>query len=434
VALTGWAAHAIFNVPATAYPADGAPFPWVFRLVGDVDLQANASANGGDIRMSLADGTALAYDIVLFDAVVGDVTVVALLPPSDGVTALEVHLDVGNATAVTTQNPAAVHPTSTVLAHCAGDPAVVGAVDSGVTATAPTIVGTLVPARTLSPMGTGFFDDGAGNEVDCSRAFDAYGWTVSYWVADSGAGASVNCCGIGGGAEDILRCDEDGTIPEIAGKHDWLASGGWAFPITPTGWHRRTITYDDATATMSVYEDGVLVGTDVGGNIPAGVAGTYIHFGARHLSAGAFVWDLAELELKTDINTAARELAFYTNQATPTAGFVGWAANTITSALTGTFQLDPLAFTGLATVATYTVTQAFNLMDNSPIPDGVLVTAYLASSFGSNLVFAGSALTLGGQAAVTVNTALPVILIVDYYNVNMGGQVALTNPTVPAVA
>jgi len=418
--LTGWATHKEITVAVGKYPADGAAFDMPVLFNGQAEIIANLAADGSDVRASLPDGTLLDDHIGWVDQAAGSLMMFVSLPASDGINPTIIHIDIGNPAATNNQNSAAVYPTHSVMALLAGTPPAAAngtAADSSPVATAGNIVGTMAVGRTLSPLGLGWFDDGAGNEIEFNaNSFNPYAFTVSWWSADVGAGAAVNLTGLGQGAEDVLRCDVDGAVPEISGKTDWLNSGGWVAPITPTGWHRHSITYDDTTATMTVYEDGVQSVQDVGGAMPAGIVGSFSHFGARGGSVGGFVRDVASIEIKSTINTPARELAYFQAQNSPS-----------------TFYSESAWLPNIT--VTYTVSETFLLADGSPLPDGVAVRAYVATSFPTGLQEVGTGSTAGGAGSISFTISVPddVILIADYNDAGMAGQVAMSLAISPVV-
>jgi len=413
--LVGWAAHKEIIVPVGKFPADGRAFDMPVMFVGDPEIAANVSASGADIRASLPDGTIIDYEIVRLDAAAGNLLIIVSVPASDGVTASIIHIDVGNALAVDAQNPAGVFSDYTARGHCAGDPTGIVAVpDSSPTANNGNIVGTLLPARTLSPLGLGYFDDGAGNEVDWgANGFNPYLYTCSWWHADAtGAATPLNLCGTGGGAEDVCRFGWDETVPAAAWKHDWGVSG--VSTVTLGGWHRHTITYDDATTIMIHYEDGVELSRGSGANIPVGVVGAQQHWGARSGSAGAMVWDIADYGMQNYAVSAARELAYFQSQTAPSAFYSesAWLPNV---------------------VIINTITETFNLSDGTPFPNGTMIRAYDAVGFPASAVDVGGGSVAGGSgvAQFTINISTAVILIAD--QTPLGGEAAISLPILPIV-
>jgi len=323
--LAGYSKYAVITVPAGSIAVDQTGFELPVKINADSILAATAQPSGADIVFTLPDDTLLPFEIVRFNEVSGDLLAFVRVPLLSASTDTLIHAYIGNATAISLQNPGAVWADNTVTAHC--EPSqITGNPDTTVRDSSPAGVdgivtlGGLAPARTQTPMGTGYFLDGSQGIGFGANRFNPYLYTVSLWFSDLAAGndGGATLANIGGvdDTEDCLRAEW--KFPDWSVKHDWGAKIA-GVPGTTAGTHKVTVSFDDVTTDLILYANGTEVSRVSGANIPPGIVAGFANFGLRFGDTDWPACDIAGISISNYAVSPDREAAYFAAQSSPEA-------------------------------------------------------------------------------------------------------------------
>lgn len=319
-----WSYRKLITFDNTRVVSTETDFPVLVHLASDLDISAEAQADGDDILFTSSDGTTkLDHEIEKYVTGTGELIAWVKIPSLSSTVDTDIYIYYGHVDISNQENPAGVWDSNYKgVWHLkeSGNGTADEFVDSSGTGnhgqgdTAPTQV-------TSGKIGNAQDFNGTANEIDLgtSSTLRPAAVTVSAWAKREGTG-DANAW------QDIIGCQEynsNGYLLTLQPETTdvlWRVNGGGVFgtsaTVTTSNWHSYTGTFSGTTSKL--YVDGVLQGTNSSASLgTAGTNGVAIGNDAPGNTQGLFDGLIDEVRISNIARSASWIETEYNNQNSP---------------------------------------------------------------------------------------------------------------------